>query len=63
LNIDENRQPNLFRLELAGGPPRQLTRFTRGVVLNAEISPDGRRIAYHRGMTEPDIVLVKPRRK
>ena len=63
LNIEENRQTNLFRLELAGGPPRQLTRFTRGVVLNAEISPDGRRIAYHRGMTEPDIVLVKPRRK
>jgi Tol biopolymer transport system component len=63
LNINENRQTNLFRLELAGGPPRQLTHFTRGVVLNAEISPDGRRIAYHRGMTEPDIVLVKPRRK
>ena len=63
LSIEENRQTNLFRLELAGGPPRQLTRFTRGVVLNAEISPDGRRIAYHRGMTEPDIVLVKPRRK
>jgi Tol biopolymer transport system component len=63
LNIDENRQANLFRLELAGGPPRQLTHFTRGVIRNAEISPDGRRIAYHRGTTEPDIVLLKPKRQ
>ena len=59
LTINENRQHNLFRLELTGGPPRQLTHFTRGTVLNAEISPDGRRIAYHRGTAEPDLVLLK----
>jgi Tol biopolymer transport system component len=63
LTIDENRQNNFFRLELAGGPPRQLTRFTRGTVVHAEISPDGRRIAYHQRLTEPDIVLLKPKRK
>jgi hypothetical protein len=59
LAINENRQENLFRLELAGGPPRQLTHFTRGTILNPEISPDGKRIAYHRGTTEPDLVLLK----
>jgi len=43
------------------GQARPLTRFTRGLILNPEISPDGRRIAYYRGATESDIVLVKPR--
>jgi hypothetical protein len=62
LTISEKRQHNLFRLELTGGVPRQLTHFARGTVSNAAISPDGRRIAYHRGTTEPDIVLVKPRK-
>jgi eukaryotic-like serine/threonine-protein kinase len=62
LAINENRQENLFRLELAGGPPRQLTHFTRGTILNPEISPDGKRIAYHRGTTEPDLVLLKPQK-
>ena len=62
LTIDESRQENLFRLELAGGPPRQLTHFTRGRILNSEISPDGQRIAYHRGTTEPDLVLLKPQK-
>jgi len=62
LTINENRQENLFRLELAGGPPRQLTHFTRGRILNPEVSPDGRRIAYHRGTMEPDLVLLKPQK-
>ena len=62
MTIGENRQYNLFRLDLAGGPPRQLTRFTRGTIVNPEISPDGRRIAYHRGTAEPDLVLLKPRK-
>ena len=59
--IGENRQWNMFRLDLASGQARPLTRFTRGLILNPEISPDGRRIAYYRGTTESDIVLVKPK--
>ena len=47
---------------IGGGPPRQLTRFTRGTIdLYPAISPDGRRIAYHRGTQESNIVLLKPR--
>jgi Tol biopolymer transport system component len=57
----ENRQANFFRLSLSGGPPRQLTRFTRGSISHPAISPDGRRIAYYRGTLESDIVLVKPK--
>jgi Tol biopolymer transport system component len=61
LRIGENRQWNIFRLDLAGGAPRQLTHVTRGFVIYPEISPDGRRIAYFRGTSEPDIVLLKPK--
>jgi Tol biopolymer transport system component len=56
----ENRQTNLFRLSLADGAARPLTRFTRGMIGSPAISPDGRRIAYYRGTEESDIVLVKP---
>jgi hypothetical protein len=59
--IGANRQSNMFRLDLAGGPPRQLARFPRGFVSNLEISPDGRRIAYDRVTTESDIVLIRPK--
>jgi Tol biopolymer transport system component len=62
LLISEKRQRNMVRLDLASGQTRPLTRFTRGDILNPEISPDGRRIAYYRGTIESGIVLVKPAR-
>ena len=61
LQITERGQTNLFRLDLASGLLTPLTRFTRDVIRNAEISPDGRRIAYHRGKAESDLVLVRPK--
>jgi Tol biopolymer transport system component len=61
LLINQDRQDNFYRLDLAGGPPRQLTRFARVSVAGAAISPDGRRLAYYRGTHESDIVLLKPR--
>jgi Tol biopolymer transport system component len=54
-------QPNLYRLDVASGQLRQLTKATGGMNLGYPvISPDGRRIAYFRGTEEPDIVLLKP---
>jgi Tol biopolymer transport system component len=61
LLIGENRQVNMYRLDVAGGTPRQLTNFARGSIAHPDISPDGRRIAYFRGRTESDIVLLKPK--
>jgi Tol biopolymer transport system component len=58
---NEGGQSNIFKLDIAGGPPRQLTRFTRGTLDSPAISPDGRRIAFYRGTDESDIVLLKPR--
>jgi serine/threonine protein kinase/Tol biopolymer transport system component len=54
-------QQNLWRVDLAGGPPRQITHFTEGNVMGPVISPDGKRIAFYRGRTETDIVLLKPK--
>jgi hypothetical protein len=36
-------------------------RLPRGWIEYADISPDGRRIAYFRGMLESEIVLLKPK--
>jgi len=61
LRIFEKEQPNIYRLDRTGGPARQLTHFTRGIVSNPVISPDGSRIAYSRANFESDIVLLKPK--
>ena len=61
LRMIENGQSNIYRLDVTGGPARQLTHFTRGSVDYPDISPDGRRIAYFRGTMESDIVLLKPK--
>jgi Tol biopolymer transport system component len=63
LLMDQNRQTNLFRLDLAGGEPRQITHFTRGNIANPAFSPDGRRLAYYRGASESNIVLLTPKTK
>jgi Tol biopolymer transport system component len=61
LLINQDKQDNFYRLDAAGGPPRQLSRFTRVTISNPAISPDGRRLAYYRGTHESDIVLLKPK--
>jgi Tol biopolymer transport system component len=52
-------QQNLWRVDLTGAPARQISHFTRGQLANPAISPDGKRIAFYRGNTETDIVLLK----
>ena len=61
LRMFEKDQTNLYRLDRTGGPARQLTHFTRGIVSHPTISPDGSRIAYSRAHFESDIVLLKPK--
>ena len=61
LRMFEKDQTNLYRLDRTGGPARQLTHFTRGIVSNPAISPDGSRIAYSRANFETNIVLLKPK--
>jgi tricorn protease len=46
---DRSGAPNLWARAVAGGAPRQLTRFTDGRLLWPSISRDGRRIAFERG--------------
>jgi Tol biopolymer transport system component len=44
---------------IAGGKPRQLTRFTDRTITGFSWSPDGRRLAFSRATTTTDIVMLK----
>ena len=46
---DRSGAPNVWARPVAGGAPRQLTRFSDGRVLWPSISRDGRRIVFERG--------------
>ena len=51
---------SLWRVAIdGGGTPRQVTHLTRQSALQPAVSPDGRRIAYHRGVGQREIVLLK----
>jgi eukaryotic-like serine/threonine-protein kinase len=49
--------PNLWSWIFPGGPPKQLTHFTSGVVWDFGWSPDGKFIALARGTDQSDAVL------
>ena len=58
---------NLWALPIAGGPPRQITRFTDrpsdNYIANFAWSPDGKRLAIVWATTTNDIVLLKSSKK
>jgi Tol biopolymer transport system component len=43
-----NEFKNLYRLDLGGGTPREITRFTEGRIAMHRWSPDGKRIVFRR---------------
>jgi Tol biopolymer transport system component len=49
---------NIWEQPLAGGPPRQLTRFTSGKVFEFARSEDGKRLLLCRGEVSSDVVLM-----
>lgn len=50
---------NLWRMALSGGPPRKITKFESGLIAGYAWSRDGKALAFARGTTSRDIVLVK----
>lgn len=52
---------NLWAMPVAGGAPRELTRFTRGQIAGYAWSQDGR-LAISRGEDNTDVVLATPRK-
>ena len=55
----DNGVGNLWRWDIATATLRQLTHFTTLSLSGAAISPDGKRVAFFRGFTERQAVLLK----
>lgn len=49
--------PNLWYFPIGGGPQKQLTHFTSGVLFGSRYSPDGKWIVVARGTNQNDAVL------
>jgi Tol biopolymer transport system component len=50
---------NIWTQSLSGEPPRQLTQFTSGRIVQYEWSATGRNLVYARGSVNNDVVLVR----
>ncbi len=50
---------NIWSQPLAGGPPRQLTRFTSERIIRYAWSRDGRSLIYAQGAVNNDVVLIR----
>ncbi len=50
---------NLWEQSVAGGPPRQLTKFTSGRIFNFAYTPDRTRLFLARGTRTGDVVLIR----
>ena len=50
---------NVWYQPLAGGEPRQLTKFDSGQIYGGDISRDGRRIVVSRGERIDDVVIIR----
>jgi Tol biopolymer transport system component len=49
---------NLWRQPLAGGPPKEITNFTSGLLFSFSWSLDGKHLAMARGSRTSDIILI-----
>jgi Tol biopolymer transport system component len=50
---------NIWMQDVAGGEPRQLTRFESGDIFAFDIARDGKRIVFSGGETTRDAVLIR----
>jgi eukaryotic-like serine/threonine-protein kinase len=50
---------NIWRQDLAGGAPRQLTKFESGEIFSFDLAPDGRRMVITRAQSTHDAVLIR----
>jgi DNA-binding winged helix-turn-helix (wHTH) protein/Tol biopolymer transport system component len=53
-----NEKTNLWEQPLAGGPPRQLTKFASGFIYDFNWTADGKHLLVSRGEATSDVVLL-----
>lgn len=56
--VTERGASNIWRQDLAGGPPRQITSFKSDRILSFDWSRDGRQLVFSRGTRSSDVVLM-----
>jgi len=57
--VDAGGVGNVHEQPIAGGPARQLTKFTTGRLGSFDYSPDGSRLILSRGTRTGDVVLIR----
>ena len=57
--LQANGVSNMWEQPIAGGPARQLTRFTNGYIFNFAYTPDRTRLFLARGSRTGDLVLIR----
>jgi Tol biopolymer transport system component len=50
---------NIWRQPIGGGPPKQISNFTSGQILNFAWSPDGKNLAVAHGKSRSDVVSIR----
>ncbi|HKO42419.1 MAG TPA: protein kinase [Pyrinomonadaceae bacterium] len=50
---------NIWSVPLQGGPAKQLTKFTNGLIFAFQVSADGKDIAISRGTQTDDVILIR----
>jgi eukaryotic-like serine/threonine-protein kinase len=56
--LDKDGVTNLWEQPLAGGPPKQITKFSSGRIFDFNWTPDGRQLLLCRGESSSDVVLL-----
>jgi eukaryotic-like serine/threonine-protein kinase len=56
--VIQNGAANIWEQPLAGGEPRQLTKFTSGLIFDFNWSSDGKRLLMTRGSGSSDVILL-----
>ena len=56
--LTRNGVSNIWRQNLAGGTPKQITNFESGQIFDFDWSRDGRQLALTRGSESSDVILI-----
>jgi Tol biopolymer transport system component/predicted Ser/Thr protein kinase len=56
--LTRNGAANIWEQPLAGGPPRQITNFTSGLIFDFSWSRDGKQLFLSRGENTSDVILI-----
>ena len=56
--LTHNGVSNIWRQNLAGGAPKQITNFESGQIFDFDWSRDGRQLALTRGSESSDVIMI-----